>query len=373
MTDIEQLIGRRQVLLGLAGLTLAGCAGGQNPRLNALATANSDPLAPLRLFADSGPDSWAEHLPARRSTRGPNVLALSGGGEDGAFGAGALVGLSAAGRRPDFDIVTGISTGALIAPFAFVGQTHDSDLGRIFTEHDASDIMRLRPIQAVFSDALYDAAPLERLIGDFTPPSFIDAVAARHKQGGRLFVVTSELDTAKASIWNMGAIAEAGQYPLFRAIMRASTAIPGLFSPVDLSYTDGIMNFHETHVDGGVQMQFLTIPDFAFTSPNQKRPAGHIYLVINNTLNPVPVAVTRSALAISQQAMTTMVRANALSAVNSTRLYARQRGLGFSLASIDPGAGIAYDQTDRFSTDYMNEVYRHGYRRATEGTLWNGV
>lgn len=169
----------------------------------------------------------------------------------------------------------------------------------------------------------------------------------------------------------MGVIAEAGQYKLFRAIMRASSALPGLFPPVELSYDDGTTEYRETHIDGGVQMQFLAIPDYAFTTPGMSLAGGHIYLMVNNTLNPAPTEVSRSALGISQQAMTTMIRANARAAVHSTQLYAYQNGLGFSVASVDPDSGIVYDPSDRFSSDYMNGLYRHGYGRAVQGQLWS--
>lgn len=131
------VLGRRQLLMGLGATALSACTSrAQTPSVPRVETAN-DPLSQFRLFADDGSDKWLQHLRAPQSSGGPNVLALSGGGEDGVFGAAALVGWSASGKRPEFDLVTGISTGALIAPFAFLGQDHDDDLRRVFTEHDA--------------------------------------------------------------------------------------------------------------------------------------------------------------------------------------------------------------------------------------------
>lgn len=363
-------LGRRHLLLGLAAGTLAACTGGTPSLSRPRATSKTDPLSRFRLFADDPSEKWMQHLGSPQSSGGPNVLALSGGGEDGAFGAGALVGWSVRGDRPDFDLVTGVSTGALIAPFAFLGPDHDDDLRRIFTEHDASDVMRMRPLRAVFSDALYDTTPLAELILEYTPPTFLRAIADRHTAGNRLFVVTSELETARASVWDMGAIAEAGDYDLFRSILRASAALPGLFPPVTLRYASNGQTYTETHIDGGVHMQFLAVPSFAFTTPDEKLEGGHIYLLINNTLYPAPENVTRSALSISQQALTTTGRANALLAVNATQLFARENGLQFSVTSIDPRSGIVYDPSDRFSSVYMNALYRHGYQRAVAGTLW---
>lgn len=371
----SDFMGRRSLLMGLGATALSACTSRVQTPLETRIKTQNDPLSQFRLFADDGPAEWLKHLHPPQSTSGsfagPNVLALSGGGEDGAFGAGGLVGWSARGDRPDFDLVTGISTGALIAPFAFMGQDYDEILTRVFTQSDASDIMRMRPFRAVFSDALYDTAPLASLIAENTPPSFLRAVAKKHEAGSSLLVVTSELDSSQASVWDMGAIAAAGQYDLFRSIMRASAALPGLFPPVNLRYVAEDKTYTETHVDGGVHMQFLAVPSFAFTTPDQKLEGGHIYVLINNTLNPAAETVARSALSISQQALTTTGRANALLQVNATQLFASERGLRFSVASIDPDAGIVYDPSDRFSSTYMNALYRHGSERAQSGALWS--
>ena len=372
-TTLGRTLGRRQVLAALAALPVAACTGraGKSGLIATRSSFASDPLAAYRLFADAGAEVWARHLPQPTSSSELTVLAISGGGEDGAFGAGALSGWTASGMRPDFDVVTGISTGALIAPFAFLGPEHDDALRRIFTEHDASDIMTLRPIQALFGDAVYDTVPLASLIKQFTPPTLLEAIAARHAAGGRLFVVTSELDSARASVWNMGLIAQSGNYDLFRAVLRASSALPGLFSPVQIGYVSGGETYTETHLDGGVHMQFLAIPAFAFAETKKPRHGGHLFVLINNTLNPVPSSTSRSALGISQQALTTIGRASAASAVSATQLFAHENGLDLSVTSIDPASGIVYDASDRFSSPYMNALYRHGYNRGAARKLWD--
>ncbi|WP_089278224.1 patatin-like phospholipase family protein [Antarctobacter heliothermus] len=378
---------RRTVLAGLAMTALSACTDRSAVTMSTQSTTQAmartiprsmprsmtapDPLVRFRFFADAGPDVWERHLQPPKTDGGLCVLALSGGGEDGAFGAGALAGWSAAGTRPDFDMVTGISTGALIAPFAYLGPDHDDALRRIFTQHDAGDIMKLQPLKVPFSDALYDTTPLARLIEAFTPPTFLQAIADRHATGARLFVVTSDLDRSRAVVWNMGEIAQSGQYDLFRAILRASAALPGLFSPVTLTYSVGDATFAETHLDGGVHMQFLAIPQFAYTSTHRKLPGGALYLLINNTLDPAPTTVSRSALAISQHALTTSIRANALAEVNATRSFSRANGIDLHVASVDPESGVVYDPSDRFSSTYMNALYSHGFERGIGRTLWS--
>lgn len=367
MTSIIQ---RRQVLFGLTASALSACSTTVTPVTTTYATRGADPFAMFRMDADAGAADWAYHLNPTSSRANPTVLAISAGGEDGAFGAGALAGWSATGQRPQFDLVTGISSGALIAPFAFLGSDYDDVIRQIFAEHDGSDIMKLRPMQAMFNGSIYDTEPLADLIAEFTPDAFLEQVAARHSAGGRLFVVTSELDTARAAVWNMGAVAQAGQYDLFRLIMRASAALPGLFSPVKLQYTSNGVTYEETHIDGGVHMQFLAIPSFAVTTPDQKISGGRLYVLINNTLLPAPITTSGSALAITQQALTTMVRASALSAVQTTQLFTNANKIELSVTSIDPAAGIVYNPSERFASEYMNALYEHGFQRAIDRELW---
>ncbi|MEH6739736.1 MAG: patatin-like phospholipase family protein [Sulfitobacter sp.] len=364
-------LNRRCVLAGFAATALTACTGAIETPVLTLPKTAQDPLAHIRLSATAGGDEWARHLHQTGSSKGPCVLALSGGGEDGAFGAGALAGWSTTGKRPQFDIVTGVSTGALIAPFAFLGADYDDDLRRVFTGHDADDIMTFKPLHVLFSDALYDTTPLANLIAEFTPPRFMRAVAKRHIAGARLFVVTSDLDRAQASVWDMGEIAKLGQYDLFRAIMRASAALPGMFSPVELRYAVDDVTYSETHIDGGVHMQFLAVPEYAYLSPNKKASGGEMYLLINNTLDPAPVAVSRSALGISQQALTTTGRATAQAGVTATQMFARANGINLSVASIDADAGIVYDASDRFSSPYMIALYQHGLARGKDHSLWS--
>jgi hypothetical protein len=372
-SEMPNSLGRRQLLAGFgATAALGACSGTARRAAIKRPPLDRDPLARFRLFADASQQKWEDHLAKPAAGRKLRVLALSSGGEEGAFGAGALVGWSATGTRPDFDIVTGISIGALIAPFGFIGSSVDAELKRIFTDFGTEDIVKFSPFNGLFRQALYDTTKLDQLITRSTPIEFIDRVAARHSSGSRLFIVTSELETARASVWDMGEIAQAGEYTLFRAIMRASAALPGLFSPVDLKFTANGVTYSETHVDGGVHMQFLAIPAFAFTTARHREfPDGEIYLLINNTLDPAPVAVARNPLAISQQALTTFARASALSSINATSLFARANGLDLFVTSIDPKSGIVYDPSDRFSLPYMTELFEYGLERGKSGTLWS--
>ncbi|WP_299649100.1 patatin-like phospholipase family protein [uncultured Tateyamaria sp.] len=367
------LLDRRTLILGASALSVTACAG-QVPSLDELPDPNApDPLARYRLSTSDDADAWMRHLDPSRMRGGPDMLALSGGGEDGAFGAGALNGWTSHGSRPEFDLVTGISTGALIAPFAFAGPEHDTALKQIFTQHGPDDILRLRGLRGLLNDSLYDVKPMANLIAKYTSADVLNAVAARHAEGARLFVVTSNLDTGKGTVWNMGALASDGQYELFREVMRASSALPGLFPPVTLQYGTEGRTVRETHIDGGVNMQLLAVPPAAFSGPARRGNGGHLYVVINNTLDPSPQPVARNVMSISQRALTTMIRSSAAETVRSARLFSQQSDLDLSVASIAQESGITFDPGARFDQQYMQQLFAHGYDRAARGALWGNL
>jgi predicted acylesterase/phospholipase RssA len=358
-------------MLGLAAVPLAGCGMGTPKTVTTFSTGYPDPLAAYRLHAEAPAELWSRHIPSRLIGPDTSMLALSGGGEDGAFGAGALNGWSASGQRPVFQLVTGISIGALIAPFAFLGSRHDTTLREVFTQYGSSDFLDLRGLPGLFGDSIYDTSKLFSLIETYTPPELLDAIAVRHDAGARLLVVTSNLDTGQAIVWNMGEIARDGLYDLFRNVMRASSALPGLFPPVTLRFERNGRTLEETHVDGGLHMQFLAVPTAAATAPRRSGQGGHLYVLINNTLNPSPKPVRRSVINISQQALATMIRSSATATITTARLFSQYNGLRLSIGSIDPNSGLVADPRERFSKTYMRALFRHGYDRARDGTLWN--
>src|SRR6267154_930534 len=232
-----------------------------------------------RFWADSEKD-FLKALPA---TPGP-WLALSTGGGDGAFGAGLLNGWSESGKRPEFSVVTGVSTGSLMAPFAFIGSSRDDGLKRAYTEYNAGDIFE----DVKTAESLVDTWPLKRLIAKEVTPELLAQVAEAHKKGRRLFVVTTNLDAQRGVVWNMGAIAAKGDeasLKLFRDILAASTAIPGLFPPVLIDVEANGKKTQEMHADGGLSAQVFVAPESMINSfSTTKIPAAQLYLVANNRL-----------------------------------------------------------------------------------------
>jgi predicted acylesterase/phospholipase RssA len=180
-------------------------------------------------------------------------------------------------------------------------------------------------------------------------------------------VVTSNLDSGRAVIWDVGAIAEAREYALARAVILASASIPGLFPPVRLKFARGI----EAHVDGGVHMQLLAVPDAAFDQINEQGArGGAIYVVVNNMLKPSAAPVSRQAIAVMQNTFVTMVRAQTDQAVGIARRYAERTGMEFAVTSIGSDFDVDWDPAERFSQDYMGPLFEYGRARAREGRAW---
>src|SRR2546423_5654023 len=218
-------------------------------------------------------DSEKDFLAALPTTPGP-WLALSTGGGDGAFGAGLLNGWSESGKRPEFSVVTGVSTGALMAPYAFIGPSQDPGLKRAYTEYNAGDIFE----DTKTPESLVDTWPLKRLIAKEVTPELLGQVAEQHKRGRRLFVATTNLDAQRGVIWNMGAIAAKGDeaaLKLFRDVLQASTAIPGLFPPALIDVEANGTKTQELHADGGLTAQgFGATESMLNTSSTSKLPAS---------------------------------------------------------------------------------------------------
>jgi predicted acylesterase/phospholipase RssA len=307
-----------------------------------------------RFWADSASD-FSNALP---SQPGPWLI-LSSGGADGAFGAGLLTGLSASGKRPDFSVVTGVSTGALMAPFIFAGAHYDDALRNAFTKITAADIFEVN----LTGESLLDTWPLKDTIAKEITSALVADVAAEHNRGRRLFVVTSDLDSERSVIWNMGAIAAHGgdaALNLFRTVLLASSAIPGGFPPVLIDVEANGKHFQEMHVDGGLGGQFFVAPAALMASTSDYRlPATQLYIVANTGLNPESQVVDRSLGAILVATVGMAVKVDTRLMLDRAYVAAKRSGIGFNVAAIPSSFNVP--SHGAFDTTYMGALFQAGY------------
>ena len=271
-----------------------------------------------------------------------NFLAISGGADDGAFGAGFLAGWSDAGTRPAFDVVTGVSSGALIAPFAFLGPEHDHQLREIFTKYGRKDIFTYNVPSLLEGSALVDDAPLARLIDKYVDDAFLQEVARERIKGRILLIGTTSLDTQRPVLWDMGRIAmsnnrDAGA--LFRKILLASATLPGFFPPVRIQVRVGGQNYDELHVDGGVTRQVFIAPSiFSLASRDQKsaRLAAkpRLYVIRNGKIDPEYQSVNDNILSITQRSISTLIKNQGIGDLYRIYSVTTRDGVDFNLASI---------------------------------------
>ncbi|MCJ2014439.1 patatin-like phospholipase family protein [Methylobacterium sp. J-076] len=363
--------------LGLAA-QMAAC--GSMPRtaytadMAAVATVPGIPNA--RAFADASVETIAALAvnPQRRNASF-TYLALSGGGGDGAYGAGVLNGWTAAGSRPEFNLVSGVSTGALIAPFAFLGSGYDAYLTEFYTSGVAETLVAAPSLTNVlFGSGLFGDGRLRDLIGRYVTNDLLEAVSAEHAKGRRLLVVTTNLDSQRAVIWNMGAIAAStapNRLELFRDVLAASASIPAVFPPQLIDVSAGPTQFQEMHVDGSVVTPVFTLPQ-SLLLRDGKLPTngkGQIFVIINGRLEPDFDVTQNNTLAIVGRSFTTASRARSRAALAATYALARTNNIGFNLTYVD-GSGPKVPDAQGFNTAYMRALYKDGYDKGSSGHLW---
>jgi hypothetical protein len=305
------------------------------------------------------------------------LLAISGGGDKGAFGAGLLNGWTASGTRPTFKAVTGVSTGALIAPFAFLGPEYDKVLEEVYTTISPADVARPRSaIAAIGNDGMADNLPLWGLIAKHVDERLLAAVAAEHEKGRILLIGTTDLDARQPVVWNMGNIAASGSsdaLPLFRSILLASAAIPGAFPPSLVTVEVDGKRYQEMHVDGGASAQVFLYP------PSMTQVAarigegmvrrGRVYVIRNAALAPTWSPVERRTIDIAARAIDSLITTQGFG--DLYRIYAttQQDNLDFNLAYI--GEDFVYEnKKEQFETAFMKALYDYGFRLGRAGYRW---
>jgi len=305
-----------------------------------------------------------------------NYLAISGGGANGAFGAGLLIGWTATGKRPEFSMVTGVSTGALTAPFAFLGPDYDDRMKEVYTTTTTKDIAAKRNLfTAAFGDSMTDTAPLQKLIAKYIDAEMIDAIVREHNRGRRLFIGTVNLDAGRSVIWNIGAIA-ASDYPqkmtLIHELLRASAAIPVAFPPVIIPVEAEGKQFDELHVDGGTGSQVFVYPadaDWRIVTRKLKvQGKPQVYVIRNSFLDPDYQGIKRNVFPIASRTIDSLIRTQGIGDLYQIYALCKRDGNDFNLAYIP--SDFTDEPTEGFDPVYMKKLLDRGYRMALEGYPW---
>lgn len=332
----------------------------------------------IRTWADSTLEDFKRNGVTLPSTNSHSVryLALSSGGSGGAFGAGVLVGWTASGSRPVFDLVSGVSTGALIAPFAFLGSEYDRTLAEIYTSDVVGDVVQMQFLPVgLFGSGILQPEPLRRLVEKYADERLLVAIAGEHRKGRRLLVVTTNMDAQRAVVWDMGKIATSGRFEalkLFRDILVASASVPAIFPPVLINVQAGGKHFQEMHADGGPSTQVFTIPEGLLSAASSRLlPKGtqaDLYVVINNALFPEFKVTSNNTFAIGGRGLDTMIKSQTRGSLDATYAFTKRAGIGFHVASID--RAVPYSALDPFNADYVRTLFKLGYDQAISGQVW---
>jgi predicted acylesterase/phospholipase RssA len=342
------------------------------PALNILqmlhVAAESDDRERATLMKDGRP---AEHLPPA------DFLAISGGGDLGAFGAGLLIGWTQYGDRPQFKLVTGVSAGALIAPFAFLGPKYDDVLRTVCTSIGPRDIFHARNIiAALSSDAFADSRPLAAIIAKYVTRDLLTSIAQEYAKGRLLLIGTTNLDARQPVVWNMGEIASSADpqaLELFRKVMLASTAIPGMFPPVMIDVEVDGRHYQEMHVDGGVLTQVFLAPPSLVQELND--PTGpyarerHVYVIRNGRVEPRWLSVPRRSTKVARRALETLIDAQGINDLYRLKVEAEREGEEFSVAYID--AQFNYSHPTEFAPDFLRHLFQYSNALAARGYPWH--
>ena len=305
-----------------------------------------------------------------------NYLAISGGGAHGAFGAGLLNGWSKSGTRPEFTIVTGVSTGALIAPFAFLGPEYDEKLKEVYTTTSTAQIARKRwLITAAFSHSLADTAPMAATIAKYITPEIVEAIAKEHQRGRRLYVATVNLDAGRGVIWDIGEIASSNHLEkvhLIHEVMRASASIPVAFPPIAFEVEAEGKKYIESHVDGGTGSQVFVYPaeiDWSEIIQWLNVPEKpNVYVIRNSYIDPKYEVTNFKILSIAGRTIASLIRTQGIGDLYEIYALCQRDGNEFHLAYIPET--FQHDKTEEFDPVFMTKLFDLGFELAADGYEW---
>ena len=333
-----------------------------------------DPIAEIRKRAQHLPQiaKHAAHIKGRPVIE---TLALSGGGADGAFGAGVLEGWSQRGDRPEFEVVTGVSAGAIIAPFAFLGPSEDVKLRAIWTQYKQDQVLTTQFLPALFGGpAFADTSPLQALIAQYIDRDFVDRIAKQYRRGRILMVLTTNLDAQRPVVWNMGEIAldpSPEAVDLFRKVIQASSAIPAAFPPVKIEVEASGRRYDELHVDGGTTRELFVLPVQAplkaFDPLYPEPPIRRFFIIKNGKVSPEQEVVQATTLKIAARSISTLIKSQNQGELYRIYRIALDGGADFNFMAVPD----SFTRTTKkiIDTDYQTALYNEGVEEGRKG-IW---
>ena len=326
-----------------------------------------------------GPEDFVNPITGKKEY---SALALSGGGSNGAFGAGFLYGWSKRENRPDFKLVTGISTGALIAPFAFLGPAYDEELKEVYTTIDTKRIIEKLNIFSILTtnESFSRSTPLQDLISEHIDERMLQAVALAHDQGRRLYVGTTHMDAQRLSVWNMGLIAKNGTKAalnLFKDVLLASASIPVAMPPVYIGVAVDGTKYDEMHTDGGTITQVffhagtinLVEAGKAAGLAIENDTFSRLYIIRNGQIKPIPRHVARSLSDISTRTLETSIKAATLN--NLFRMYVLAQKERSEIFYVDIPADYSSESNELFDQEEMTRLFNLGMELGMSANPWN--
>ena len=380
----------RRLVTAVTAALLVGCTSAPSrvqPLPEALSAQAQIPGIPgARYWGDTQPpgfDAWLSLPDAELAAdfsgvmnRPHHYLSLSGGGADGAYGAGILVGWTAHGTRPEFTIVTGTSTGALIAPFAFLGPKYDAVLRKLYTDVSTADLIERRDLLDILrNDSATSSAPLRRLLEQYIDDAVVAELAEQHRRGRSLLIGTTNLDAARPVTWSVTRIAASGSphaRTLILDVLLASASIPGVFPPVMVEVEADGRLFEEMHVDGGVTSQVFVYPmglDWSLVKERLAVDGSPALYVINNNRGLLAwETAPRRLLPILLRSVDSLIRTQGIGDLAQIYLLSQRDGLSFNLAYI-PSSFVEQPQ-EKFDPVYMRKLFEFGFERASAGYPW---
>ena len=384
----------RIVLVIMSALVLAGCAAAARqaipPNLASSAKVIGLETEVIRFWGDEAPKhlsaikrriqkqrrTAARSVPRLALNRAESALVISGGGSNGAFGAGLLTGWSQSGKRPEFILVTGVSTGALMAPFAFLGPGHDHVLREFYTSYSTKDILRPTVLAGLFGGAAVTSSdPLAGLITKYMTKRVMHLIANEHRRGRRLLIGTTNLDAQRPVIWNIGAIATVGtdrSLNLIRRVLLASASIPGLFPPVMINVRVNGKATQEMHVDGGTTDNAILVPietNLNKLDPSRRRSRHRrMFVIVNSRLDPEWKSVKIATLDIATRSISTLIKQQTIGDLLKLYDFSKKNRISFNLAAVPSDFKIK--PKEAFDRAFMTALFKRGEQLGRQGYRW---